>query len=239
MYIKSFARLLAGVLVLILSACSVVDGPNPASVYCREKGNENVSRASPDGGQYGVCVFPDGSECPDFEYYEGRCKPGDYQVAPTPVIHQPRFMDQEYGFVMETEKECDYEGWPNKVIFNCFPEASEPFSLFVGFGWAGEEIQPLNIAVDISDFQDGGTFALLGQDVPKKLLVVNGKVKQVAYGPNLEVGDLRLSIWLVVREDDMGQIDITQEVQAQAERILSTFSLLNGETPEVKIIPQQ
>jgi len=43
--------------------------PNPASVYCGEAGYTSETRTSEDGGQHGVCIFPDGSECSEWSYY--------------------------------------------------------------------------------------------------------------------------------------------------------------------------
>jgi len=58
----------------ITSAC---DGnapgmANPAAVYCRELGYEyEIVDAA--GGQYGVCVLPDGSSCTGWSFLEGKC----------------------------------------------------------------------------------------------------------------------------------------------------------------------
>ena len=49
---------------------------NPASVYCLEHGGESEIREHEDGGQYGVCVFEDGSECDEWAFYRDECKPG-------------------------------------------------------------------------------------------------------------------------------------------------------------------
>ncbi len=209
-------------------------GEPDLAAYCQKNGNEYESRSAP-GGQYGVCVFPDKSECLDFDYYEGRCKPGDYLTVPTPYFHAPWFEDQKYGFRLEAD--CGFGGWGNKVIFSCSSEAGNPFTLIVGYGWVDEQIPPLDFNADIRDFQESGTFKLLGQDIPKKILGVNGKVRQVAYGPNLEIGRLRLSMWLADAEGDPLQFEVTPEMQADAEKYISTFSLLNGERPEVKVIP--
>jgi len=42
--------------------------PNPASVYCHEQGYTSELRENEEG-QYGVCIFPDGSECEEWQYY--------------------------------------------------------------------------------------------------------------------------------------------------------------------------
>jgi putative hemolysin len=49
---------------------------NPASVYCEEQGNTLELRTDSDGGQYGMCIFPDGSECEEWAYFRGECGPG-------------------------------------------------------------------------------------------------------------------------------------------------------------------
>lgn len=61
--------------------------PNPASVYCEENGATVEMRQDAAGGQYGVCVFPDQSECDEWAYYRGDCKPGDslQPSSPTPA----------------------------------------------------------------------------------------------------------------------------------------------------------
>jgi putative hemolysin len=51
--------------------------PNPASVYCEENGGKLEIRTDASGGQVGICVFPDGSECDEWAYFRGECKPGE------------------------------------------------------------------------------------------------------------------------------------------------------------------
>ncbi len=58
--------------------------PNPASVYCRDKGNKLEIRTAADGSQNGVCVFPDGSTCDEWAYYRGECGLAA-QRSPTPA----------------------------------------------------------------------------------------------------------------------------------------------------------
>jgi hypothetical protein len=62
--------------------------PNPASVYCEEHGGTVELRQDDSGGVAGVCVFDDGSECDEWAYLRGECKPGGTQLAnstPTPM----------------------------------------------------------------------------------------------------------------------------------------------------------
>lgn len=58
---------------------------NPASAYREEQGFKLEIRNAQDGGQYGVCVFKDDSECEEWAYYRDECKPGDMDAAPPPT----------------------------------------------------------------------------------------------------------------------------------------------------------
>lgn len=79
-------RCLAGILlapVLVIGACGDDDEernqegmPNPASVFCVEQGGDLDVREG-EGGQYGVCIFPDGSECGEWDFSHGDCAPGE------------------------------------------------------------------------------------------------------------------------------------------------------------------
>jgi putative hemolysin len=51
--------------------------PNPASVFCEENGGILEIREDENGGQFGVCVFDDGSECDEWKYFRGECEPGE------------------------------------------------------------------------------------------------------------------------------------------------------------------
>jgi Tol biopolymer transport system component/putative hemolysin len=56
--------------------------PNPASVYCEQNGGKLDFRQDASGGVAGICVLPDGSECDEWAYFRGECKPGDSLVKP-------------------------------------------------------------------------------------------------------------------------------------------------------------
>lgn len=45
--------------------------PNPAAVYCIELGYKYESRKNELGGEYGVVIFPDGTECNDWSFFRG------------------------------------------------------------------------------------------------------------------------------------------------------------------------
>ena len=49
--------------------------PNPASVYCGQHGGTLEILTDAQGGQYGMCRFPNGGECEEWAYYRGECDP--------------------------------------------------------------------------------------------------------------------------------------------------------------------
>jgi putative hemolysin len=49
---------------------------NPASEYCVAQGGTLDIRTDDTGGQYGVCVFADGSECDEWAFFRGECARG-------------------------------------------------------------------------------------------------------------------------------------------------------------------
>ncbi len=55
---------------------SPLNVPNPASVFCEEKGYQLEIRTAAEGSQTGYCLFPDGTECEEWAFYRGECGPG-------------------------------------------------------------------------------------------------------------------------------------------------------------------
>jgi len=52
--------------------------PNPASANCFDNGGKIVMRQT-EYGVSGICVFPNGSECEEWEYLRGQCHPASDQ----------------------------------------------------------------------------------------------------------------------------------------------------------------
>jgi putative hemolysin len=59
--------------------------PNPASVHCTDNGGKLEIRQDANGGEYGMCVFADGSECEEWAFFRGECAPG----SPQPSANMP------------------------------------------------------------------------------------------------------------------------------------------------------
>ncbi len=58
---------------------------NPASVYCADHDGK-VDIRDGEGGQVGICVFPDGGECEEWAFFRGECTPPGVDVKPAPEV---------------------------------------------------------------------------------------------------------------------------------------------------------
>lgn len=54
---------------------------NPASVYCKDNGGKSEIKNNEEG-QYGMCVFPDGSQCDEWKFFRKECGVGDSNISP-------------------------------------------------------------------------------------------------------------------------------------------------------------
>ena len=45
---------------------------NPASVYCEEQGGASQIVTAADGSQSGICKFPDGRQCDEWDFFRSR-----------------------------------------------------------------------------------------------------------------------------------------------------------------------
>ena len=139
---------------------------NPASVYCEQNGGTLELRQDASGGVAGVCVFPDGSECDEWAYFRGECKPAD----PTPA-EVPTSAPVELSSPMPIDP-ADYQGWWT------YSNPAYGFSILLPFDWEVDEttvgdplmnghtlmLQPQQPAE--VDLQLRMTFRRNGEDVP-------------------------------------------------------------------------
>ena len=63
--------------------------PNPASVFCEQKGYKLETVTVADGSQSANCLFPDGSKCDEWAFYRGECQPATAQTTPAQAATQP------------------------------------------------------------------------------------------------------------------------------------------------------
>lgn len=91
---------------------------NPASVYCEEQ-RARLEMREDANGTYGVCIFPDGSECEEWAYFRGECGPTSET---TEAVEEPEAVDLAsetgplsievsalYGFVVSSNTDVPAE----------------------------------------------------------------------------------------------------------------------------------
>lgn len=67
--------LLLAILILCLpplSAHAAGGMPNPSAVYCLQMGYDYEQRTDAAGNVVGICVFPDGTEAPAWDFFRGK-----------------------------------------------------------------------------------------------------------------------------------------------------------------------
>ena len=70
---KLMIPIMVPIMVFILAGYVQAGMPNPADVYCIELGYQVETITEENGGQYSVCVFPDGNTCDAWKFLEGTC----------------------------------------------------------------------------------------------------------------------------------------------------------------------
>lgn len=53
---------------------NLVETANPASVFCSQQNGQVEFRLDETGGQYGVCILADGTECEEWAFFRGECQ---------------------------------------------------------------------------------------------------------------------------------------------------------------------
>lgn len=70
-------------LIIVTSSCkdksNEVKLANPASVFCGENGGKTSIRIE-NYGDVGFCLFNDGTECEEWAYFRGECRPGQFKT---------------------------------------------------------------------------------------------------------------------------------------------------------------
>ena len=112
-----------------------------------------------------------------------------------------------------------------------------PHRLRLGYGtlamdvWTMRAMESIQIGpggVSAGEFEERGTVTFMGQEVPRVMLVYEGKDKGVFYGgtPGIQVDELMFMIYMT----DLGEpntdyrlIDLPEAVQAEVDQIVDSF----------------
>jgi len=100
---------------------------NPAAVYCEEQGGTLDGRVF-SAGAMGFCLFEDGSECNQWEFYRGECQKGNLKI---------EVLEQGTGEVIE-EGDTAIVHYTGTLLdgtkFDSSLDGGIPFSFLLGAG---------------------------------------------------------------------------------------------------------
>jgi putative hemolysin len=100
------------------------DIANPASVFCADQGYELEIREEA-AGQVGYCLFPDGTECEEWAFFNGDCAPGSGSrdttfESPIGLPNPASVFCTDQGYELEIRDEA-----AGQVGYCIFPDGSE------------------------------------------------------------------------------------------------------------------
>lgn len=199
--------------------------PNPASVYCVEQGGELDLRTDAEGGQVGVCVFADGSECDEWALYRGECAPAG--EAPEATATPPSYVHPTMGWGLSVPADWSLSDGADYVLLSREVDGRS-YLLFVGARAAGTAEPAFGTGLPEGELQPGGQIDVLNYALARHELVYEGKVKVITYDL-VRSGGLEFVCRLdaVQREGQTyADLDIPADVQDEADAIVSSLTFV-------------
>ena len=201
---------------------------NPASVHCQEMGGTLEIQAA-QGGQEGICLFPDGSECEEWALYRGDCQRGS-RTSPTPSTSTKRIQIEEYGFSILPPDFVEIRELDNLLLFEW-----DGYQLKVGYRRPEELITPLGEPAPEGRYLPDTPLEFFSGTLPKERLVEGDQIKLVQYYP-FQISDLQFFIQLRAVTKDYEKVNIPAEVIAQADEMIVTLRLAGHPAPRVEVL---
>ena len=227
--------------------------PNPASVHCEQQGNKLEIVTAVDGSQSGVCIFPDGSTCDEWAYFNGECEPEGQNVSPSastgitttmpidPVDYQGwwTYTHPVYNFSIMLpedwiiEEVTSGDQLMNGHLLNLHSKYDvEKDSIRMTFRQVGEDVLLWPTGVGQGEFVPQGTLDIAGQPAQRVLLVCpSGEVTSIWYHqdegvPNIMRGDLEFGFIFSASSFhcEVGY-DLSGKVKHVGEMIIASLSL--------------
>jgi len=157
---------------------------------------------------------------------------------PTPVLQ--RYTNEEYGFTFRYPETWGVTEEPHVVRLN-----QGSLTLTIAYGWAsnpGFGAGGGRTGIPAGDLIYGDKVFFLDQAIPAQVLEYQHKAKMVLYGGTelIEADDLAFDIWLHdLDKISYEELDIGQDVQADAKGILESFERIDatGHPPKPALTP--
>ena len=153
-------------------------------------------------------------------------------VEPTPVPTSYPYQNTTYGY------ELSYpETWLLTELDRGVALQKDQAQLVIQAWWANEENPPVRwYGMPAGDllYRDKGTF--LGENIPIYYLIYEERIKQVMYneGKVISSGDLQILSYLESQESEYENINLREEVIAEAKMILESFQVSGLSAPQEK-----
>ena len=159
---RTLNALIMIMIVAITNGCTFVPTPlpetptrvapnmaNPAAVHCTRHGYTYETRLGTDGQGFGVCIFPDGTECDGWAFFRGECGPAAEgathmsQNSPEPIAELPPVPGETqvyawYGYVVSARATAGFDG-----VLVLMPEGTGEVGLVGANSEAQAQIQAL------------------------------------------------------------------------------------------------
>jgi hypothetical protein len=134
------------------------------------------------------------------------------------------YVNTDYMFAFRYPTTWSLEEEPNLVKLS-----QGTLLLAVAFQRQDEEVPPAWTGMPAGDFESRGTLVFLGQEIDKRALVYEGKIKVLTYGASVD--DMVFSIRLddMVEQSSLADyeaIEIPEAVQAEVDQIVESFQIL-------------
>ena len=98
---------LLGSLFILMCSTTQETGalPNPASQNCIAKGGSLLISKRGDGGQYGICLFPDDQQCEEWALFRGDCPIGGIPI-PDSLTVEETYCLITGGIILDDPTQC-------------------------------------------------------------------------------------------------------------------------------------
>jgi hypothetical protein len=206
--------------------------PNPAAVFCEERGFNYQIITDHEGNQSGLCIFAPDDTCDGWAFYRGECGPASSQSptpteAPADVTVMPQgefFRDDTYRLEIAFPSSWFLKAssiGENNPSSKLLQFSKDNWLLSVHYKFIGD-ITVIGGGFGAGELRTDGTITILGNSIPANRLEYEGNTVLAYY--SLQLTDLEIFARLEDSEHkDYSLVDIDQNIISEAEGILESM----------------